>query len=223
MAFYDLDRNTYEENPDKLKEVLEKGQINIGKFPELKNERSSLIKEHDRVVSVLAEGQLQSRTFILPMPYPPSNLATEQAKQVLIKDVAIRLRDPRTFLLLRTITLPYVYSSSTTVAEDESGSVARLTVCNIDDSPFDSILTKGIILIVKQPCWNIMPDGGYYIRVDHPSDLVIVSPDNDLVPDAWNIVEKEYDQMTCEKLKKEGDSMFLEKRFRKAKDMSVLK
>ncbi|KAF2684893.1 SET domain-containing protein [Lentithecium fluviatile CBS 122367] len=137
-------------------------------------------------------------------------------KQVQLSDLIIDTRGSEAVLLLRTITGPYVYSNTVTVAEDENGDVARLTVCNLEDNMIDAIVAEGSIVAVKQPCWNELVDGGYHIRVDHPSDLVLLEPGDALVPSKWRKKEKVDQSRDATQWKKEGDMMFLKKRFRKA-------
>ena len=38
------------------------------------------------------------------------------------------------------------------------------------------MITEGSVLAVKQPCWTKLVGGGYHIRVDHPSDVVLLGP-----------------------------------------------
>ena len=89
-------------------------------------------------------------------------------------------------------------------------------MCNLDDSMIDPIIPQGSILAVKQPCWSGLVDGGHHIRVDHPSDLVLLKVDDAIVPEAWRDVEDVCLTKDTMQWKKEGDMMFLEKRFRKA-------
>lgn len=100
--------------------------------------------------------------------------------------------------------------------------MARLTVCNLEDTTIDPIVTEGSILAVKQPCWSKLIDGGYHIRIDHPSDFTLLKPDDELVPEAW---KNEADQILGtdpHQCKKDGDMMFLKKRFRQALELLVI-
>jgi hypothetical protein len=118
--------------------------------------------------------------------------------------------------LLRTIASPYIYSTTVTIAEDQNGDVARVTLCNLEDNMIDPIVTKGSVIGIKQPCWNELVDGGYHVRVDHPSDLVLLEPGSAMIPREWGTYEKIDRGKEAAQWKKEGDMMFLKKRFRKA-------
>lgn len=119
-------------------------------------------------------------------------------------------------MLLRSIASPYIYSSTVTIVEDERGDAARLTISNLEDNMVDPIIPEGSILVAKQPCWTRLADGGYHIRVDHPSDLMLLTSNDESIPEAWrpmNKVDKSKDAIVW---KKEGDMFFLKKQFRKA-------
>lgn len=103
-----------------------------------------------------------------------------------------------------------------TIVEDENGDVAKLTIGNLEDSPVDPITTEDSILAVKQPSWSKIGEADYHIRVDHPSDLVLLDPEDDLVPKAWRRNDKIDAAKDASQWKKEGDMLFLKKKFRKA-------
>ncbi|PVI03785.1 SET domain-containing protein, partial [Periconia macrospinosa] len=136
-----------------------------------------------------------------------------------LKQIAVNKRNPGSVAFFRTVAVPYVYSSTVTIVEDEDGDVAKLTVGNLEDSPVDPILTEGSIIAIKQPCWSRLGDSDYHIRVDHPSDLVILRPEDALVPKAWRRKEQIEAFKDAAQLKKEGDMMFLKKKFRRALDL----
>jgi hypothetical protein len=119
-------------------------------------------------------------------------------------------------MYLRTIVSPYVFSTTVTIVEDEFGDVARLTVCNLEDNIVDPIVLENSIIAVKQPCWTKLVEGGYHIRVDHPSDLIVLSSDDESIPEHWRRSEEIDPSKDATAWKKEGDIMFLKKQFRKA-------
>jgi len=215
-------RNTYEEFPDELKELLEKTRSEKGQIPKSRPTREALLQDHEWHLRFLREGVLQPRNFILPSPYTPSRSSPSQARKTHIKDLRIDSRDPEDVILLRTLTDPYVYSSSITIVEDEHGDAARLSICNLEDNMTDPVIAKGLILAVKQPSWSVAPECGFHIRVDHPSDLIVVKPSSELVPTAWRKTLEIDGMKTVADWKKEGDMMFLKKKFRTALDRYIV-
>lgn len=221
MARSEPIRNTYEEFADELK-----GLNKIAKSKEehvlvSEHTKDALIQDHEWHLRFLQDGVLQARNFILPPPYTPSRVTPDHARKTHIKNLIISSRHSGEIVVVRTITEPYVYSSSITIVEDENGEVARLTACNLEDSSIDPILYKGIVIAVKQPCWSIAAGGSYHIRVDHPSDLVILDVDSEMMPTAWKRDLKTDGIKTAMEWKNKGDMMFLEKKFRSALAMYV--
>lgn len=130
----------------------------------------------------------------------------------------IDTRDPTTILVVRAITAPYIYSTTITIAEDEDGNVARLNLSNLEDSPLDPIIPEGTVLAIKQPCWTRLLSGGYQIRVDHPSDVSLLNLNDILVPDSFRTSPHYSGGDENSDWKREGDIMFLKKKFRRALD-----
>jgi hypothetical protein len=211
-------RNTYEEFPDELKELLERSKSSKGQVPKSTPTRDALLQDHEWHLCFLREGVLQPRNFILPSPYTPSRSSPSEARKTRIKGLRIESRDLEEVLLLRTLTNPYVYSSSITIVEDEHGDAARLTVCNLEDNMIDPVIAEGQVLAVKQPCWSVASEGGFHIRVDHPSDLVFLDSRSEILPSTWRKALEINGTRTAADWKKEGDVMFLKKRFRTALD-----
>lgn len=219
MARPEIIRNTYEGTPDEWKELIQIERGQQGRVPEKEYSRQDLLHYHDGHLKFLMDGVMPPRTFILPSPYAPSKTCISQATQIDIKELKIGARNPDTFIILRTITEPYVYSCSVTIVEDETGVAARLMVCNLEDTAVDPIIVRNSILAIKQPCWSRAIEDGYLIRVDHPSDLMCIGLDDELVPRKWKEEASPEIMEDCTKFKKEGDLMFLKKKFRKARQL----
>jgi hypothetical protein len=216
MARSESSYNTYEESPDELKDVLERSRNPNGQAPDPQSSRDVLLQDHETHLRMQIDGVLPLRIFVLPLPYSPSKAAFSKMEHIHIENIRINSRDPDKTILFHTITEPYVHSSSITIVEDEHGNVARLTLCNLEDSVADPLLPIGSFLAVKQPCWSVLPTGGHHIRVDHPSDLVLLDTNEEVLPPAWRNTRSSNVNKTTPEWRKEGDSMFLEKKFRKA-------
>jgi hypothetical protein len=213
--------NIYEESPDKLRNALRKSEGKGGERLGPRVSRQELLQQHERHLGFLKEGVLPPRTFILPPAYTPSCIPVSNAKKVRIEDLRVDIRDKNQVILLRAIADPYVHSASIAIVEDETGNVARLTICNLEDSLDDSILVKDAVVAVKQPCFCRTANGEYHIRVDHPSDVVRLGLGTETIPDTWKDKLNVQKDITASECKREGDRMFLKKRFRKALDLYV--
>ncbi|KAF2876203.1 hypothetical protein BDV95DRAFT_218944 [Massariosphaeria phaeospora] len=210
--------NNYEESPDRLKELTEDVKSERGQQPSSRASPDALLKNHEWHLQLFSDGNLPIKNFILPLPYPPSrvSIGDESSLKVKIRNLLVEKREPKRFLILRTITSPYIHSSTVTIAEDEAGDAVRLTVYNLEDNIVDPILPKSTNLAIKQPCWSRLEGGGYHVRVDHPSDLVLIDSRDASLPESWRAIEKVDPTKDASQWKKEGDMMFLKKRFRSA-------
>jgi hypothetical protein len=219
MVNQDLVRNTYEEFADELKDTLTIAEAENGQIPSNKASRETLPHDHDWHLMFLAKCALPPRNIILPLPYPPSKTPLQKTQPIALKDLYIGSRATNKLLILRTVTDPYVYSSTVTIVEDEAEDVARLTICNLDDSVDDPIVPKGLILAIKQPCWTKLSGDGYHIRVDHPADVVFLDPGDERAPLAWRQDSKPHSSKDSETRMKEAGEMLLKKRLRKALEL----
>ncbi|KAF2112352.1 hypothetical protein BDV96DRAFT_649151 [Lophiotrema nucula] len=209
-------KNTYEEPPDRLRDLV-KTALEDGELQQ-NSSRDRLLSDHELHVKLLSQGNLPTKNMILPVPYIPSRVSIQDAicRKIHLVDLKVESRDADTCILLRNITSPYIYSSTIMVVEDKNGDAARLTISNLEDTMVDPITPEGTLLAVKQPCWTRLADGGYHIRVDHPSDLTLLRSDDKLVPSAWRAVKEVDKSKNVTAWKKEGDMSFLKKQFRKA-------
>ncbi|KAK5706141.1 hypothetical protein LTR97_001128 [Elasticomyces elasticus] len=67
--------------------------------------------------------------------------------------------------------------------EDDRGNVDLLAVYNIHKSvPPNTLLPIGAVVAIKEPLYEEISEGKYQIRVDHPSDLVLLSGVEEYVP-----------------------------------------
>lgn len=221
MARPDPITNTYEELPDKAKELQKDNEANQGQVPKKRLSRETLLHNHTWHLKLLVATGLPPKNLILPPPYPPSNTPLSEGNRVRLNNLQIHCRNREDFILFRTVTDPYVYSSTVTIVEDEFGDTARLTVCNLEDSMNDPIISRDSILAIKQPCWSMISSGDYEIRIDQPSDLVFLAPDDTVIPGPWRTIKNNDVAEDYTRLKKEGDMMFLKKRFRQALQLSV--
>jgi len=115
--------------------------------------------------------------------YPPSVRAVADLKPMLISDLRLETHHTGRVLLLRTFGHPSRIQAVQNAVEDANGNVDRVAVYNTDTgiTP-ERLLPKGAVLAVKEPFYKTTADGGYSLRVDHPSDLILLSASDALVP-----------------------------------------
>ena len=64
----------------------------------------------------------------------------------------------------------------------------KLLIYNQDpDDNINSVFLYGTILAIKQPYYEIIQETHSCIRVDHVSDLIVLLPDDDRIPEHFRI------------------------------------
>jgi hypothetical protein len=88
--------------------------------------------------------------------------------------------------------------------EDETRDVDRLVLCHAKETlrAFE-VLPEGTVVSVKEPFYHMEDDGRYALRVDHPSDMVVLDPRHKLYPEQWQDCDET--QMTALGWKLEGN------------------
>ncbi|KEQ86123.1 SET domain-containing protein [Aureobasidium pullulans EXF-150] len=114
----------------------------------------------------------------------------ERAKdtnQIYLKDLKVQTHHTGSVLLVRTIGYPQKLSvilPLTNGVEDETTDVERLNVLFNGTVKERTLLAKGNILLIKEPFFE-EAGGSHYIRVDNPSNLVLLADDHVAVPKLW--------------------------------------
>ncbi|KAK3723646.1 hypothetical protein LTR37_001527 [Vermiconidia calcicola] len=149
------------------------------------------------------------RTCIVSFAYPPSTTPLEKLQQITLSQLKLETNHTGKALIVRTFDHPLRHVATQNIVEDKEGNVGRLSVYNLDPSmPPKTILPKGAIFTIKEPYYKATADGGYSVRVDHPSDLLQLDVEDPLVPAelAPRLVEIDRDAAF---LKKEGTAAYL--------------
>lgn len=96
-------------------------------------------------------------------------------------------------LVVKTFCDPVRIESLVNAVEDAAGNVDRLAIYNVSSTVCpDAILPRGRIFAIKEPFYRRALDGGVLIRVDHPSNVIMMSPADPLVPAAWRIPDRTF-------------------------------
>ncbi|KAK4958960.1 hypothetical protein LTR10_003759 [Elasticomyces elasticus] len=125
------------------------------------------------------------RTCAISYAYPPSIVKVAELKPMLIEELRLETHHRGRVLFVRAFGHATRFQAVQNGVEDERGNVDRLALYNSDTSITpERTLPRGTIFAVKEPFYKATADGGYTIRVDHPSDLVRLAGNDDLVPPA---------------------------------------
>ncbi|KAK5745539.1 hypothetical protein LTR17_001410 [Elasticomyces elasticus] len=117
-----------------------------------------------------------ARYMFINHVYPPSIVPAEQLEPMHISDLRLETRHEGRVLLLRTIGHPLSGPVIKNAVEDDRANVDVLALYNIHKSiPPNSLLPKGAVVAIKEPLYEAILNGSHQIRVDHPSDLILLS------------------------------------------------
>ncbi|KAK5723704.1 hypothetical protein LTR15_005403 [Elasticomyces elasticus] len=158
------------------------------------------------------------RTCFISYAYPPSIIPTAKLKPMLIPELRLETHHRGRVLILRTFGLPQRIQAVQNAVENAEGNVERLALYNTDPkhTPEQS-LPRGVVIAVREPFYKATMDGGYTIRVDHPSDLVRLPAGHESIPAAFapRLVELE---LPAEGFKMSGNAAYAKKDFLGAVD-----
>lgn len=148
--------------------------------------------------------------------YPPSVAPLSTLTKTYINDLYLETNHRGSYVLLRTIGPPSKSGAVMNAVEDENGGCDLVQLYNMDEARDPrKILPEGQVLIVKEPFYKSNIAGGTSIRVDHVSDVIFLSPDDNQVPLKWQSriipVNK-----TAMDWKEEGNTLFRDGEFHEA-------
>ena len=183
-----------------------------GERPKDRKSRSQLVQEFMlRSVSnsmVLGRNDLYMiHQSWVPAPYPPSVAPLSTLNKIYIKDLHLETHHRGFYSLLRVATPTATMTAVMTVMEDErdDGVVFQLYQQEDEDHrPGEEVVQIQHVCIIKEPYFKVMNDGGYGLRVDHLSDVIWLSPDDERIPLGWRARISELEK-TAEALKDEGN------------------
>ncbi|KAF2770519.1 hypothetical protein EJ03DRAFT_270369 [Teratosphaeria nubilosa] len=169
------------------KEKLRVAKTRKGQKAQNKRSRAALAVEFSDMVTAdmaLGLGTRVRRTYI-NFAYPPSIRTVTSLTPITISELRLETHHTGKVLFVKTFGTPTRITAVQNAVEDELGDVDRIAVYNADPmaSP-DVILPYGVIFAVKEPYYKGTADGGVQIRVDHPSDIVHLQPQDPAVPPA---------------------------------------
>lgn len=147
--------------------------------------------------------------------YRPCYLPLAQLKKIFLKDLRYGTHHRGSFLLLRVFCQPYRRSAVMAAVEDETGDVDRVTLFHTKEAlrAFE-VVPEGTVVTVKEPFYRMEEDGRYVLRVDHPSDMVVLDQHHKLRPEQWQNPEEI--QMSALDWKLEGNKAFVREEYLEA-------
>ncbi|KAH0350844.1 SET domain-containing protein, partial [Aureobasidium melanogenum] len=147
--------------------------------------------------------------------YRPCYLPLAQLKKIFLKDLKFETHHRGSFLLLRVFCQPFRKAAVMAAVEDETGDVDRVALFHTKEAlrAFE-VVPEGSVVSVKEPFYHLEEDGRYVLRVDHPSDMVVLDQHHKLCPEQWQNHEEM--RLTALEWKHEGDKAFVREEYLEA-------
>lgn len=110
-------------------------------------------------------------------------LPLSDLKPITIPELILGTRHTGRALFVRTFGTARRNVGVENAIEDIHGNVDRISIYNLPLSySAQQLLPKQCVIAVKEPYYEATADGGYAVRVDHPSDLVHLPADSLVIP-----------------------------------------
>jgi hypothetical protein len=149
--------------------------------------------------------------------YSPCHLPVSALKKTFLQALDTDMHHRGEYILLRTFCQPFRMSAVMAAVEDEEGHVQRLAVYNTNTSfrP-EELFPKGSVVVIKEPYYKMATDGHCILRVDHASDLLMLEPDNALIPAQWKDHNNGQPEPTALMWKEKGNAALKKKAYLQA-------
>ncbi|KAG9600336.1 SET domain-containing protein, partial [Aureobasidium melanogenum] len=197
------------------KEMLARRLRQAGDLRRVSQTREQLVKEFAHRPSPFSPVARQ-----VPRPGPedwhrPCSLPLAQLKKIFLKDLRFETHHRGSFLLLRVFCQPFRKAAVMAAVEDETGDVDRVALYHTKEAlrGFE-VVPEGTVVTVKEPFYHLEEDGRYVLRVDHPSDMVVLDQHHKLCPEQWQ--NREEIQLTALECKREGKKAFVREEYPEA-------
>ncbi|KAL1895870.1 hypothetical protein Sste5346_004967 [Sporothrix stenoceras] len=203
------------------KKVLQNAKKDKGKkpWPALKRSRRALEDEFTSLAGEIASMSIGVPTAFIGESYPPCTKALFDLTSISIDELLLETHHRGRALVARTFSLPNRITAIQTAIEDEYGNVERLAVYNLlPGVKPETFFPPGTIVAIKEPYYKRTADGGMFVRVDHPSDLVFLPREHPLIPVPWRTKPLPYfkQQARAVELKELGNKAFGKKQWAEA-------
>jgi hypothetical protein len=157
-------------------------------------------------------------------PYFPCIQPLCDLAKIMVRDMLLETRHRGNYLLLRSVTPPHRSDDAVcAIVEDEHGDVLCLALCHQEREgawPVEEIMGKGTVMIVKEPRLAISCLATemecYGLSVDHISDIVLLSADDERVPARWQKQDPSGKDQSAVDWKTRGNDSFTKSQFRAA-------
>ena len=154
---------------------------------------SNLIRERFKQRAQLERGKLEENAFILKPNYicaeRHSSLISDisNLKQIFLKEMFVNQIHKGNYIQFQTIAVPFYSSGMHLLVQDQNGDIEQLIIFNYETKSYytdpNLLIPINTRLQIKEPYLQLtgLVDDEISIRVDSPSDLIILNYDMELI------------------------------------------
>lgn len=126
--------------------------------------------------------------------YAPCTKPLSQLKEIQsLRDLIMGSHHEGMVIFVRTFCEAVRIECHANAIEDKHGNVDRLAVFNVSAKiRSEVLLPRGVLFAIKEPFYRRANDGGVVVRVDHPTNIMILGPADEEVPDCWRVPRIQY-------------------------------
>lgn len=145
----------------------------------------SLDRALEATVAAASKGMHSVRQTVIGYSYPPCTIPLTDLTPITIHELRLEENHIGKVLFARVFGHPLRIQAVQGAIVDAAGDVDRIAVYNFEIglTP-EMVLPVNAILAIKQPYYKVTMDGGVIVRVEHPSDLVLLSETDPRAPPA---------------------------------------
>lgn len=155
-----------------------------------------------------------------PSAYPPCIHAAKELDPIAISQMKIETHHRGERVIVRVLIPPIRDVALITLVEDEEGTSTRLYLLFQPSEtavPAERILRLGGCYLIKEPFFTADSNGYGSLRVDHPSDMILLPLDHEPIPAEWK--KGEIPVGKSREMRIEGNNAVGKKRWAEAEDL----
>lgn len=196
---------------EQKKQKLEAATKRRGEFPTDGKSKHQLIHDHVWQHHNASQNRTNIEGSISTVPlYPPSTVSLHNLKQIYINDLQLETHHRGFYVLLKALTLPTGKFVVTLIMEDENTKAVTVEFYHQEaekDLPFYATASLQDTCIIKEPYFTIATNEDYCIRVDHVTDMIWLSEDDERTPSCFRSMPETHGMSPIEWKNRGNDAM----------------
>lgn len=159
-------------------------------------------------------------TYKAPSAYPPCIHAAKELNPIAISQMKMETHHRGERVIVRVLFPPIRDVGLITLVEDEEGTSTGLCLLFQPSEtvvPAERTLRLGGCYLIKEPFFTTNSNGSDSLRVDHPSDIIMLPLDHELIPVEWK--KGEISVGKSREMRMQGNNAVGNKKWAEAEDL----